>query len=74
MYIQLDMYAHLLETPTDVIQFSVLTRKVLCSFPKSMFIFLSKVCWVALLAEVAVNSTVTKSSIWMVVVGCCGEL
>ena len=54
------MYAHLLETPTDVTQLAILTRKVLRSFPKSMFIFIGEVCWVALLAEVAVNNTVTK--------------
>jgi len=39
----LDVYAHLFETTTDLIQLSVLTSKVLhyFYFPKSMFIFLA---------------------------------
>jgi len=75
MQLLLDVYAHFnTRDTTNVIQLSVLTSKVLCSFffPKSMLIFLGEVRWVALLAEIVVNNTVTKSSIWMVVVGCCG--
>ena len=56
---------------TDVVQLSVLTSKVLRSFPKSTLISLVEVGWIAFLAEVLVNHTVTESPVWLVVVGCC---
>ena len=56
---------------TDVVQLSVLTSEVLRSFPKSTLISLVEVGWIALLAEVLVNHTVTESPVWSVVIGCC---